>query len=76
MTPTHQGFEADGPPRDCVDSRLVVQHELPAFDGAAQIDFERQAIDADYHRRIEHAKRITALVLGCIHRDIGMLQQR
>src|SRR3712207_8059277 len=56
-----------------VDDRLVVDAELLAVERLAQRDLERQPLDdARPQRVVEHDVARAAVVLGAVHRDVGV----
>ena len=59
-----------------IDFRLVVQHELPSFEGAAQAAFEEMPLDGtDVHVLGEELVIVPPLVLCVIHRGVRALDQ-
>ena len=57
--------------------RLIVQEQLVACDGRAQIELQREALaQAAVHLGIEEADRMAAIGLGAVERGIGIGEQR
>ena len=59
-----------------LDLGLVVQLELVAGEGEAQVALERLArLQPGVHAGLEEAEGVAAFLLGAIERDVGVLQQ-
>ena len=57
--------------------RLIVEEQLVACDGRAQIKLQREALaQAAIHLGIEEAGRMAAIDLGAVERGIGIGEQR
>ena len=77
IVPAHQRFDADDAAGGEADLRLVMQHELPLGDGAAQARLERQPLHgAALHVVRAELVRVAARFLGAVHRAVGVAQQR
>ena len=77
VVPPHQRLEADHPAGAEVDDRLVVDDELVAFERAVQVGAGAQR----RHGRavavgLEHDRPGAAVVLGLVHRGVGVAEQR
>ena len=76
MPPAHQRLEAAPCAGGGVDERLVVQLELAARDGVAQIGFQRVArLELGRHRFIEDGEAVAARRFRAVERKVGLLQQ-
>ena len=76
VAPARQGLE---PEYLAVDRglRLIVEEQLVACDGRAQIELQREALaQAAIHLGIEEAGRMAAIDLGAVERGIGIGEQR
>jgi hypothetical protein len=75
--PAQQRFHAVGPTRAGVGLGLVVDDERPALDRLAQLGRDRESPRGTL---IERGRVQTcfvgARVLGCVHRDVSVPQQR
>ena len=59
-----------------LDDRLVVDDELVALDGAAQLVGELEPlVDGRLHRGLEDLQAVLAVRLGRVHGDVGVAQQ-
>ncbi|OIQ76602.1 hypothetical protein GALL_417180 [mine drainage metagenome] len=76
VVPAQQGLGPDDGAR-AVELRLVVQLELAELDGLAQLRLQRGAPgQLDLHALFEEAQRIASVLLGAIHREVGVHQDR
>ena len=74
VAPAHQRLEG-GEPTGAVDNRLVVELELVALDGVAELRLRRPAGHGPLvHLRIEHAGAALARLLGLVERGVGVAQ--
>ncbi len=75
--PTHEGFEAADGSRLRGDERLAEEPELVAANRLAQVGFERVlGGDPLLHRLVEEGVAVPAVVLGAVHRDVGVGEDR
>ena len=75
MLPAYQNFGTDQLRSRYL--RLIVERELLLLDGFAQSFFQNRAFDHHcLHGRVEESQRIPPRLLGPVHRDVGLLQQR
>jgi hypothetical protein len=59
-----------------VDLELIVDLELAAGEGRAEVALERAAVlQAAVHFRFEEAEGVASFVLGAIERDVGVLEK-
>jgi hypothetical protein len=59
-----------------IDLELIVDLELAAGEGGAQVVLERAAVlQAAVHLRLEEAEGVAPLVLGAIERNVGVLEK-
>ena len=76
MLPAQQGLGADHLARARVHHGLVVQHQLLAFDGAAQASLQGHALEGPVvHARGAELIVVPTLLLGPVHGGIGALQE-
>ncbi len=76
MLPADECFHADNRFRVEVELGLVIQDELLIFQGAAQIGFYGMPFSGKpVHVRIEKLVSVAALLLGVVHRGIGIPHQ-
>ena len=76
MLPAQQRLGADDAPARQIDDRLVVQHELLAFQRAPQLRLHRQALGhARRHGRGVELVAVSSALLGVVHGGIGGLDQ-
>ena len=60
-----------------IDLRLVVQREFLPLQGAPQALLDRLPLHgADVHRRLEELIALAPVLLGLVHRGVGVLDQR
>ena len=77
MTPAHQGFEADDLPVLEVQARLVMQFQLIATQGPAQLAFEvGHAAGIAVDAFVEDVKGAALGALGLLHGDVRVPHQR
>ena len=76
MAPANERLEPDDLTGRQLDDRLVVELERLGLDGGSQLGLHLEAaLGSSLHRRIEDDMPTLALVLGRVHRGIGMGQQ-
>ena len=74
--PAQQRFGADDAAVAQVDLRLVADHELVAFQRAAQLALQHQPLDRrGIHLRRVEGEGVAAVLLGVVHRRIGVADQ-
>ena len=77
MVPANQRFQRNDLLAVAVEDRLVVQHQLVAFERVVEALFEREAAAvALVHAGREHLGLIAAQLLGAVHRAIGAFEER
>ena len=77
MVPADQGLDTGEAPGRELELRLVVQHELAPLQRLAQLALEPPArLRLLVHGRLEEAGLVTALGLGAVEGQLGMLEQR
>jgi hypothetical protein len=77
VVPADQRLHADDPPAVELDLRLVVDEELVAGQGLAELALEgHRAPGGEVHLGREEAIGVAARGLGPVHREIGVLQER
>ena len=76
MQPPQQGFDTDDAPGGQLDLGLVVEQELVAIDGEAQIVLEVHPRPySGVEIGTEEAKGVTSLLLREVERRIGVLDE-
>jgi len=79
MPPAHQGFHGVGGTArvgSALELGLIVQGELTLLDGEPQLALDRQALAGRHVECLgEVLDVVSALLLGVIHRRVGMLRQ-
>jgi hypothetical protein len=76
VLPAQQGLGPDQPPTRRVHLGLVVEHELPALEGATQVVFQGQALaGVTIHLRGEEPAVIAPLALRMEHGGVGVLDK-
>ena len=77
MVPAHQRLDPDHPVGRELELRLVVDDELLAGQRLAQLALEgHRAAGGDVHLGGEEAVGVAARLLGPVHGELGVLQQR
>ena len=73
----NQGFDAQDPPRIGLHLWLIVEHEAVATQGLAESPFDRHAFEGDLvHRGAEELVIVPPLLLGVVHGQVGIPEQR
>ncbi len=76
MTPAQQRFDRCHAPGRHFDRGLVLQHEFLAVERLAQAVFKLDALDhVGVHGRAEKLEAAAPVLLGVVHRNIGVVQQ-
>ena len=77
MLPAQEGLDGGHPPRGQVEDRLVVQAQLSLGQGLAQPALQGQALQGGgVHVGSVELVAVAALLLGAVHRGVGVLHQR
>ncbi len=77
MRPAHQRLDADDPPGRQVDLRLVGNADLLERHGVVQRLLDRRpAAHLEVEPAVKHLHAVSALLLGAIHRDVAVAEQR
>ena len=75
--PAHERLDAEQPVLGDVEDRLVVDAELLALDGAAQVALGPQAREGVLaHLLVEELVAAAAALLGPVHRGVGLAEHR
>ena len=77
MRPAQQRFHPADAAGAEIEDRLVVERQLLVRERAPQPVLERDALQRlRVHERVEELVVVAALLLGLIHRRVGVLDQR
>jgi hypothetical protein len=77
VVPAHQRLEAGDPASLQVDDRLIIELKITPRDRLAQVEFQASAqFGLQSHLRLEETVDAASVLLGAIHREVGLLQQR
>ena len=75
MIPAHERFDTDQTATERTDLRLVLDTQLLAFHGPAQLGFEAEAVTIVVRHGIKDEVDIASGSLGQVHRGIGLAQE-